>query len=101
MVDEVRLDPYAAVRDRRIGGGELDGRDGDPLSDGDVADRRARPVGRQQALAFAREVDARAPAEPETRHPLLQAGLTEIPLGDRDRADIRGTLEDLRHRQPL
>ena len=59
VVDEVRLDPDAAVRERAVHRGHLDRRDRDPLADRDVADRRARPlVGREHDPgALAGEVD--------------------------------------------
>ena len=44
VVDEVRLDPEAVVRDRGVHRRELDGGDRDALADRHVADRRARPV---------------------------------------------------------
>ena len=49
VVDEVRLHPDAAVRDRRVRGRHLDRRDRDALADRDVADRRARPAARAAA----------------------------------------------------
>ena len=101
VVDEVGLDPLAAVRDGRVDGGELDRRDRDALPDRDGADRGARPVGGQQAGALAGEVDPGAAAETEARHPLLQAALAEVALRDLVRADVRRALEDLLDLQRL
>ena len=101
MVDEVRLDPLAAVCDRGVGGGELHRRDRDALPDRYRADRRSRPVGGQEAAGLAGEVDPGAAAEPEARHPLLQAALAEVALGDEVGPDVRRALEDLLDLQRL
>ena len=68
VVDEVRPRPDAAVRDRRVRGRHLHGRDGDSLADRHVADRRAGPLVRREddSRALAGEVDARRRARSRT-----------------------------------
>src|SRR5438270_774641 len=103
LLDEVRLDPHAAVRDRAVGGGDLDRRDGDALADRHVPDRRARPlvgVRRNDAAALAGEVEAGRLAEAEPVDPVHELGRAEL-LGDRDRADVRRVRQDPRDGQRL
>ncbi len=93
------LHPDAVVRDRRVRRGELDRRDRDALSDRDVADRRARPVRRQESRALAGEVDARSSRRSRTAPSTASAPTRRdtspaIVVG----ADVRRALEDLRDR---
>src|SRR5207248_4441064 len=101
VVDEMRLDPLAAVCDGGVDGSELNRRDRDALPDRDGADRGPGPVRGQEAAALAGEVDTGAATESEAPHPVLQAALAEVPLGDHVRPDVRGPLEDLLDLQRL
>ena len=99
-IDQVRRAHDAAVRDRGIGGRHLNRSHADALADRHVADRRARPVARQQAARLAGRVDAGLLAEAEAVDPRLDATAAEH-LRQRDRAHVRRLGEDLRDRHPL
>ena len=76
VVDEVRLDPDAAVRERAVRGRHLDRRHRDPLADRDVADRRARPAARPAATIPGLSPGKSIPvgrAEAEARDPARRA----------------------------
>ena len=98
-VDEVRLDPDAVVRDGRVHRGHLDRRHRDALPDRLVPDRRVAPlVDREhEPGALSRVVDPGGRAEPEPLHPVRQPLWAEL-LRERDGADVRRELEDLRDR---
>ena len=95
--DQERVDAIAAIGEDAVGRRHLQRRHRDSLPDGDVADRRARPLlGREDdALCLAGEVDAGRLAEPEALDPLTQARLLQLE-GDRDDADVRRLRQDLR-----
>ena len=96
VVDEMRLHPHAAIRDRCVHRRELHRGHRDALTDRHVADRRARPVRGEDPRALAREVDPCLPAEAELLDPPLQARLAEERARDGDRADVGRALQDLR-----
>ena len=86
----------SAVRDRRVRARHLDRRHRDAVADRHGADRGSRPLieRKREARRLAREVDSGALPEAEAVDPRCEAPLAEA-LRDRDRADVRGVLDDL------